>query len=119
MPQGGPIDLTAWFLDALLARPDKTLNLLPGGKAHAEKLADLVVGAGSARRTIVLWSVTGLSTSPVPIWADTNNKFFSLTAGIGWLPEAYVGEQSKMEDAQANALAAQAPGLPQEARHRT
>ena len=33
-PQGGPIDVTAWFLEALLARPDKTLNLLPGGKAH-------------------------------------------------------------------------------------
>ena len=25
--QGGPIDLTAWMLEALLARPDKTLNL--------------------------------------------------------------------------------------------
>src|ERR1700733_4299885 len=53
-PQGGPIDLTAWFLDTLLARPDKTLDLLPGGKAHAEKLTNLVVGAGSARRTITL-----------------------------------------------------------------
>jgi hypothetical protein len=52
--QGGPIDLTAWFLEALLARPDKTLNLLPGGTAHAEKLTDLAVGAGSARRTIAL-----------------------------------------------------------------
>ena len=110
-PQGGPIDLTAWFLDALLARPDKTLNLLPGGKAHAEKLTDLVVGAGATRRTIALWSVTGVSTSPVPLWADANNKFFGLATGIAWLPEAYGGEQSKMEEAQANAMAAQAPGL--------
>ena len=110
-PQGGPIDLTAWFLETLLARPDKTLNLLPGGKAHAEKLTDLVVGAGSTKRTIALWSVTGIYTSPVPMWADTNNKFFGLASGIAWLPEAYSGEQSKMEDAQANAMAAQAPGL--------
>jgi hypothetical protein len=51
-PQGGPIDLTAWFLEALLARPGKTLDLPPGGKAHAEKRADLVAGAGSAKRTI-------------------------------------------------------------------
>jgi imidazolonepropionase-like amidohydrolase len=109
--QGGPIDLTAWFLETLLARPDKTFNLLPGGKAHAEKLTDLVVGAGSTRRTIALWSVTGIYTSPVPIWTDTNNKFFGLATGIAWLPEAYAGEQSKMEDAQANAMAAQAPGL--------
>ena len=109
--QGGPIDLTAWFLETLLARPDKTLNLLPGGTAHAEKLIDLVVGAGSTKRTIALWSVTGIYTSPVPVWADTNNKFFGLASGIAWLPEAYAGEQSKMEDAQANAIAAQAPAL--------
>jgi imidazolonepropionase-like amidohydrolase len=110
-PQGGPIDLTAWFFEALLARPDKTLNLLPGGKAHAEKLTDLVVGAGSTKRTITLWSVTGIYTSPTPIWADTNNKFFGIATGIAWLPEAYAGEQSRIQDAQAKALAAQAPGL--------
>ena len=95
----------------MLARPDKTLNLLPGGTAHAEKLIDLVVGAGATKRTIALWSVTGIYTSPVPIWADADNKFFGLASGIAWLPEAYAGEQSKMEDAQANALAAQAPAL--------
>src|SRR5580698_5808200 len=110
-PQGGPIDLTAWFLETLLARPGKTLNLLPGGKVHAEKLTDLVVGAGSAKRTIALWSVTGISTSPVPMWADTNNKFFGLATGLDWLPEAYASEQVRIEDAQANAMAAQAPGL--------
>jgi imidazolonepropionase-like amidohydrolase len=110
-PQGGPMDLTAWFLETLLARSGKTLNLLPGGKAHAEKLTDLAVGAGSTMRTITLWSVTGLNTSPVPIWADTNNKFFGISTGIAWLPEGYSGEQSKIEDAQASALAAQAPGL--------
>src|SRR5580765_6257647 len=69
--QGGPIDTTAWFLEALLARPDKSLDLLPGGKAHAARLADLDVGTGAARQTITLWSVTGIGSSPVPIWADT------------------------------------------------
>jgi hypothetical protein len=51
VPQGGPIDLTAWFLETLLARPDKELNLLPGGRAHAEKLTDLAVGSGSSVRS--------------------------------------------------------------------
>ena len=111
LAQGGPIDLTAWFLETLLASSDKTLNLLPGGKAHAERLTDLVVGAGATKRTITLWSVTGLSTSPAPIWADADNKFFGVSFGIAWLPEAYAGEQSKIENAQANALATQAPGL--------
>jgi len=109
--QGGPIDTTAWFLEALLARPDTSLDLLPGGRARAAKLADLDVGIGAARQTITLWAVTGISTSPLPIWADASRRFFGLSFGIAWLPDAYVGEQSKIEEAQARALAAQAPGL--------
>jgi imidazolonepropionase-like amidohydrolase len=109
--QGGPIDMAAWFLEALLARPDKSLDLLPGGKARAAKLTDLQVGTGPAAQTITLWSITGISTSPLPIWADANNKFFALSVGLAWLPEAYAGEQAKIEKAQASAMAAQAPGL--------
>jgi imidazolonepropionase-like amidohydrolase len=109
--QGGPIDSTAWFLEALLARPDKSLDLLPGGKARAAKLVDLSVGTGAATQTITLWAVTGIGTSPLPIWADTNNKFFALTGGLAWLPEAYASEQPKIEEAQARAMAAQAPAF--------
>jgi imidazolonepropionase-like amidohydrolase len=109
--QGGPIDTTAWFLEALLARPDRSLDLLPGGNARAARLADLDVGTGAGRQTITLWSVTGIGTSPVPIWADTRNKFFGLTVGLAWLPDAYAGEQKNIEAAQAKAMAAQAPGL--------
>jgi imidazolonepropionase-like amidohydrolase len=109
--QGGPIDMTAWFVEALLARPDKSLDLLPGGKARAARLADLDIGAGAARQTITLWALTGISTSPLPIWADAANKFFAVSFGIAWLPEAYAGEQSRIEEAQSKAMAAQAPGL--------
>ena len=109
--QGGPIDTTAWFLEALLATPDKSLELLPGGRARAARLVDLEVGAGAARQRISLWSITGTGTSPLPLWADASNKFFALTFGIAWLPEAYASEQSKIEEAQAKAMAAQAPGL--------
>ena len=111
VPQGGPTDLTAWMVETLLARPDKTLNLLPGGRAHAAKLTDLEVGAGPTRRTITLWAITGLSTSPQPVWAGANNKFFGITSGIAWLPEPYAGERAKIEAAQSKALAAQAPGF--------
>jgi imidazolonepropionase-like amidohydrolase len=109
--QGGPMAVNAWLIEALLARPDRTLTLLPGGRAHAEKLTDLQVGAGATTRTITLWGVTGLGTSPVPIWSDADNQFFAVSFGLAWLPEAYASEQQKLEDAQAKALAAQAPGL--------
>jgi imidazolonepropionase-like amidohydrolase len=111
LSQGGPIDTTAWFLEALIAAPDRSLDLLPSGKARATKLTDFEVGTGASRQTVTLWSITGISNSPVQMWADAKNKFFALTNGIAWLPEAYVDEQSKMEAAQAKAMAAQAPAL--------
>jgi imidazolonepropionase-like amidohydrolase len=109
--QGGPIDMAAWFLETVLARPDKTLALLPGGQAHAAKMTDLQVGAGPAAQTITLWAITGMGTSPLPIWADANNRFFALTLGLSWLPEAYASEQSKIEEVQAKAMAEQSPAL--------
>jgi amidohydrolase family protein len=109
--QNGPVELTAWLLEALLARPDKSLALLPGGAAHAAKLVDLEVGDGAARQTIMLWAVTGISTTPLPLWADANNKFFAIALGLAWIPETYGGEQKRIEAAQAKAVAAQAPGL--------
>jgi len=106
--QGGPIDTNAWFFERLLAAPDKSLDLLPGGKAHAVKLTGLAVGDGGApRQTINLWAVTGLNNSPLPMWADANDRFFGITSGLGWLPEAYAGEQQRMEAAQAAAMAVQ------------
>src|SRR4029453_18479820 len=109
--QAGPIDTNAWLLETLLARPDKTMILLPGGSARAVKLADLDVGSGAAKQTITLWAIAGISTSPLPVWADTNNKFFGVAFGLAWLPEAYAGEQARIQDAQARAMAAQAPAL--------
>ena len=111
LSQGGPIETTAWFLETLLAAPDRSLDLLPSGKASATRLTDLEVGSGASRQTITLWSVTGISNSPLQIWSDAKNKFFALTVGLAWLPEAYVDEQSKIEAAQATAMAARAPAL--------
>ena len=39
--------------------------------------------------------VTGLGTSPVPIWSDADNHFFGVSFGLAWLPEAYAGEQTE------------------------
>ena len=104
---GGPIDLNAWFLERLLARPDKTLELLPGGKARAVKLAHLDVGnAGANKQTINLWAVTGINNSPVAMWADSKDRFFAMTlGGFGWLPAAYAEELHRMDLAQSAALA--------------
>ena len=109
--QGGPAATNMWFLEALLARPDKTLRLLPGGTAHARKLTTLDVGAGPTKQTITLWAVTGVGNAPFPMWADAQNKAFAVSFGLGYLPAAYAGEQARLEKAQAEALAAEAPKI--------
>jgi imidazolonepropionase-like amidohydrolase len=113
LAQGGPMDTNAWFLEKLLASPGYTMTLLPGGKAHAEKLTSLeiVSDAGDEKKTVDLWAVTGLNSSPLPVWADADGKFFGLTIGIAWLPDAFAGQQAVMQKAQAAAMAAQAPIL--------
>lgn len=109
--QSGLIENTAWLLERVLAAPDKTLDLLPGGKARAEKLTTLEVGEGASKQTVTAWAITGVSTSPLPVWADANGKFFAAVSAISWLPEQYTGEQERLNQAQAKALAARSPSL--------
>ncbi len=109
--QGGPTSTNLWFVDALLAAPGQSLTLLPGGTAHARKLTSTTVGSGATAKTVDLWAVTGLGTAPVPVWATPDGKAFAITFGLGWLPEAYAGEQAKLEKVQTTALALEAPEI--------
>ncbi len=108
---GGPIDTTAWFVERLLASPTKTLKMLPGGVARASRLTSMVVGKGSNSQTITLWQITGIGTSPLPVWVDARGRFFGLTFGMGWIPDAYANDMARMDKVQSAALAAQAPAL--------
>lgn len=108
---GGPIDMTAWLIERLVAAPNRTLDLLPGGQARAEKLATLDVGAGANRQTITAWAVSGLSNAPVPIWTDANGTFFGFHVGLAWLPQGYEPALAAMEKAQNDALAERVTAL--------
>jgi imidazolonepropionase-like amidohydrolase len=109
--QGGPIDNTAWFLERLLAAPGHKLKLLPGGEARAEKLTTLTVGKGAEAKEVTAWAVYGVGTQPIPIWADAKNKFFGFVFFLSWLPEQYANEHVRLNEAQSNAMAAQAPKI--------
>ena len=111
-----PVDDTAWLLERLLAAPDHTLRLLPGGKAHAVKLTALEVHGAKPtdKRSIELWAISGVSNSPVPVWADPDGHFFAITQGLAWLPETYAGEQAAMEKAQTAAMAGESVRLAKE-----
>jgi imidazolonepropionase-like amidohydrolase len=109
VPYGGPIDATAWFVEQLIASPDHTMALLPGGQAHAAKLLslDLQGRTEGDKRTVDLWVVTGINNSPTPLWVEPNGRFFAITSGVAWIPEAYAAQQARMEKEQSAAMAAQ------------
>jgi len=102
---------TQVFIEALLKSPDKSMPLLPGGRARAEKLTDHTVGSGPTAKTVTLWAVTGLSPSPQPIWATADGKFFGAVGGLALLPVGYEGDLVALDKAQDDALAARSPGL--------
>ncbi|WP_214621150.1 amidohydrolase family protein [Sphingobium nicotianae] len=111
MSQGGPVSLLASFVQHLLAQPDKTLDLLPGGKAKAEKLTTIEIGEGDKKKTVVCWSITGLFNTPFPVWTDADGRFFGYSNFLAWLPAGYEGEQARLDAAQTRALSAQMPAL--------
>lgn len=99
------------LIEALLAAPDRSLAMLPGGRAKAERLTQLQVGEGAARRTIVCWAMTGLTNSPQPVWTTEDGKFFGFLSGLAVLPVGYEGALAAMDKAQDAALAGRSPAL--------
>jgi len=102
---------TQLLIEALLTSPDKSLPLLPGGRARAERLTELAVGQGDAKKTVTAWAITGLSPSPQPVWTTADGKFFGAVGGLGILPAGYEGDLVRLDKAQDDALAARSPAL--------
>jgi hypothetical protein len=112
VPEGGTNSGgTQVFIEALLESPGKSMPLLPGGRARAEKLTDHTVGSGPTAKTVTLWAVTGLSPSPQPIWTATDGKFFGTVSAVSSLPVGYESDLIALDKAQDDALAARSPGL--------
>ena len=112
VPEGGTLSgSTQLLIEALLKSPDKSLPLLPGGRAQAARLTDLAVGAGATAKTVTAWAITGLSPSPFPVWTTSDGKFFGAISGISMLPAGYEGDLKSLDKAQDDALAARSPAL--------
>lgn len=111
VPFGGPMSLTADMFEALLAAPDMTLALLPGGKAHAQKLVTVTVGEGATKKEVTAYAVSGLNNTPVPVWADAKGHFFGFVNGLTWLPEGYESAEPVLNKAQMVAMAEHAKAI--------
>jgi imidazolonepropionase-like amidohydrolase len=106
---GTDADGTAIFMGALLASPDKSMAMLPGGRARAEKSTEAVVGQGSRQLKVSAWAITGLFPFPIPVWTTADGQFFGLVFGLACLPVGYEDALKPLQKAQDDALAARSP----------
>jgi imidazolonepropionase-like amidohydrolase len=113
-PYGGTMTATAVLAEKLYAAQGRKLALLPAGEARLERLASLAVGDGSARRTVWVYAIDGLSLDPQPVWLDDNGKFFasvSSGAGLSVVPEGYESSLQKLLIGQDDALASRSAAI--------
>lgn len=87
------------------------VDLLPGGKAHAEKLTTATVGTGANAQTVTAWSITGVSGTPFAVWTDADGEFFASIGGLSFIRAGYESDQPALEKAQDEALAKKSPEL--------
>lgn len=86
---------------ALLAAPNRTLDMLPSGKATIDPASSTVLEAGGKKRKVDLYTVSGLGFEPFHIWLDEDKRFFG--ADWGWTkiaPEGWEGALPKLKEIQ-------------------
>jgi amidohydrolase family protein len=95
---------------ALLRAPNHRLALLPSGEAAIERIGELEVRHGDARKKVVQYEITGLEMVPTPIWLDEQNEGFCIgnTILAGWQDTgaALGAEEEKRIDERRARLAA-------------
>ncbi len=114
LPAGWSIRAGDLPIEWLVANPGHDVALLPGGKAHIEKLTTLAVGHGATRQTVTAWAVVGISGTPFPVWTDAKGRVFAWVGGLTTIRAGYEDAQPALAKAQDTALAKRSPILARE-----
>jgi hypothetical protein len=111
VPFGGPNDVAAMLVDALLADADGRIDALPGGALTISELTRLEVKANGRTKRLRAMAIEGVNFDPNIAWVDDNNAFFGVVGWLSWLPKGWESVRQQLIDAETAALAARAPAV--------
>ncbi len=107
---GGAIDVYAVVVEALLRAPDRSLALLPSGRASLEPLTTLEVSSGGQSKRLDAYLLSGFSFTPIPIWVE-GDRFWGFASFLDWIPAGWESVEPQLTAAQNAAMAARGPAL--------
>jgi hypothetical protein len=91
-----------------MLQPGTGIPVLPAGLVTAQRVTQVEVQAGAQRRSVALYSVTGLGLQSDYVWVDDQLRFFGeVSSGTALLPEGWEsveGRLLELQDRQANAV---------------
>ncbi|SMF61864.1 amidohydrolase family protein [Allosphingosinicella indica] len=109
-PYGGLAGPSLLLAEALLKAPNRTLTLAPSGQATLTPLVEKTVSHNGQSKTLIAYTLDGVSFSPFPIWFE-GDKPFGIASFLNFLPAGWEPVAAQLSEAQDAALAARAPAL--------
>ncbi|HWC65133.1 MAG TPA: amidohydrolase family protein, partial [Thermoanaerobaculia bacterium] len=104
---------------ALLKAPDRSVPLLPAGRAAIAAAGERTVRRGAESRTVTQYLVTGIDFAPFPVWLDRDGSFFaSVSSWLTVVPEGWEGCVAELAAAQEEAATARRRALAAKLAHR-
>jgi imidazolonepropionase-like amidohydrolase len=113
LPSSGGINAMAPLIASLTAHPGQPVALLPGGSGVATKLATTTVGSGPAQQALTLWSITGISGTPMTVFTDAQGRLFANVGVISFIRAGYEADVPALVKLQDAEVAKQSPRLAQ------
>jgi len=111
IPAGGVGIANAPLIDALAAAGDAGLAFLPSGRGHMTLAGTQVIQGPAGPKTVQLAFVSGILSSPYPVWLDDKKRYFANIGFISVVPEGYEGALKQLRDAQDAATAEAVAGI--------
>jgi len=99
------------MIEALAEAGDAGVDFLPSGKGRMSYGPTQTIDGPRGPKTVQLAFVSGLLSSPMPVWLDESRHYFAEISYISIIPAGYEGALKQLRDAQDSATAEAVAGI--------